>query len=288
MSKRSVAGKPDGFLERLSRLILRQPEDRAQLLQLLHAACARSLLDAEALSIIEGALAASETAVRDIMVPRTQMACIDIEAAPEEIRRFVVASGHSRFPVYSGARDDIVGILHAKDLLRQEKDAPFAINAWLRPAIFIPEGKRLDVLLREFRLSRNHIAVVVDEYGGVAGLVSIEDVLEPIVGDIEDEFDPDAPSADISLDACGGYRVMAQTELDDFNRAFAANLAADGVDTIGGLILSRLGRVPRRNETFLLDGFNVRILRADSRRLQQILVEPLPAPPEAEAGARRD
>lgn len=271
----SAAGKPT-FFERLSSLLLREPEDRAQLLQLLHSACERKLLDADALSITEGALSASETAVRDVMVPRAQMDTIDLNDPLDEVRRIVVDTGHSRFPVHDGDRDNVVGILLAKDLLRLRDGAPFDLRAWLRPAVFIPESKRLDVLLREFRVSRNHMAVVVDEYGGVAGLVTIEDVLEQIVGDIADEYDFDEAEDNIRLDQSGRYRVKAQTEVADFNRAFGCALAAEGVDTVGGLILSRLGRVPRRNESIELDGLYLRVLRADGRRLYTLLVERLP------------
>ncbi|MBW7903920.1 MAG: CBS domain-containing protein [Rhodocyclaceae bacterium] len=279
----SSAGKPT-FFERLSSLLLREPEDRAQLLQLLHSACERKLLDADALSITEGALSASETAVRDVMVPRAQMDTIDLNDPLDEVRRTVVDTGHSRFPVHDGDRDNVVGILLAKDLLRLRDGAPFDLRAWLRPAVFIPESKRLDVLLREFRVSRNHMAVVVDEYGGVAGLVTIEDVLEQIVGDIADEYDFDEAEDNVRLDQSGRYRVKAQTEVADFNAAFGCALAAEGVDTIGGLILSRLGRVPRRNESIELDGLHLRVLRADGRRLYTLLVERLP-PADGDAPA---
>lgn len=279
----SAAGKPT-FFERLSSLLLREPEDRAQLLQLLHSACERKLLDADALSITEGALSASETAVRDVMVPRAQMDTIDLNDPLDEVRRTVVDTGHSRFPVHDGDRDNVVGILLAKDLLRLRDGAPFDLRAWLRPAVFIPESKRLDVLLREFRVSRNHMAVVVDEYGGVAGLVTIEDVLEQIVGDIADEYDFDEAEDNVRLDQSGRYRVKAQTEVADFNAAFGCALAAEGVDTIGGLILSRLGRVPRRNESIELDGLHLRVLRADGRRLYTLLVERLP-PADGDAPA---
>lgn len=279
----SAAGKPS-FFERLSSLLLREPEDRAQLLQLLHSACERKLLDADALSITEGALSASETAVRDVMVPRAQMDTIDLNDPLDEVRRTVVDTGHSRFPVHDGDRDNVVGILLAKDLLRLRDGTPFDLRAWLRPAVFIPESKRLDVLLREFRVSRNHMAVVVDEYGGVAGLVTIEDVLEQIVGDIADEYDFDEAEDNVRLDQSGRYRVKAQTEVADFNAAFGCALAAEGVDTIGGLILSRLGRVPRRNESIELDGLRLRVLRADGRRLYTLLVERLP-PADGDAPA---
>jgi magnesium and cobalt transporter len=261
-----------GFFERLSALLLREPEDREQLIQLLHSACERNLLDADALSITEGALSASETAVRDVMVPRAQMDMLDVSDSAEEILRRVVAAAHSRFPVFDGDRDNVVGVLLAKDLLRLQTDPSFDPRIWLRPVVFIPESKRLNVLLREFRVSRNHMAIVIDEHGGVAGLVTIEDVLEQIVGDIEDEYDFDEAEDNIRLDKSGRYRVKAQTEIADFNAAFGCSLSNESADTVGGLILSQLGRVPKRNETVELGGMQVRVLRADSRRLYTLLV----------------
>ncbi|MBI2308878.1 MAG: CBS domain-containing protein [Rhodocyclales bacterium] len=278
------APKPT-FFERLSSLLLREPEDREQLMQLLHSACERNLLDADALSITEGALSASETAVRDVMVPRAQMEMIDLNDPLGEIRRIVIETAHSRFPVHDGDRDNVVGILLAKDLLRLAGETSFELRDWLRPAVFIPESKRLNVLLREFRVSHNHMAIVVDEYGGVAGLVTIEDVLEQIVGDIEDEYDFDEADDQIRLDQSGRYRVKARTRIDDFNHAFGCALAAEGVDTIGGLILHQLGHVPKRNETIELAGLHFRVLRADRRRVYTLLVEKLPSADDAAPGA---
>ena len=271
------ANKP-GFFERLSSLLLREPEDREQLIQLLHSAFERNLLDADALSITEGALSASETSVRDVMVPRAQMDMIDVDDPVDDIVRQVIAAAHSRFPVHDGNRDNVIGILLAKDLLRLRTDEGFLMRDWLRPVVFIPESKRLNVLLREFRVSRNHMAIVVDEYGGVAGLVTIEDVLEQIVGDIEDEYDFDEADDNIRLDQSGRYRVKAQTQIADFNAAFGCDLSSDGADTVGGVILNQLGRVPRRNESVELEGMQLRVLRADSRRLYTLLVESPSAP----------
>lgn len=270
-----------GFFERLSTLLLREPEDREQLIQLLHAACERNLLDADALSITEGALSASETPVRDVMVPRAQMDMLDIGDSPRDILRKVIATAHSRFPVYDGDRDNVVGVLLAKDLLRLQTDPSFDPRAWLRPVVFIPESKRLNVLLREFRVSRNHMAIVIDEHGGVSGLVTIEDVLEQIVGDIEDEYDIDETEDNIRFEKTGHYRVKAQTAIADFNTAFACSLSDENADTIGGLILGQLGRVPKRNEIVEIGGLKVRVLRADGRRLYTLLV----APPSAQGGA---
>ena len=271
------ANKP-GFFERLSSLLLREPEDREQLIQLLHSAFERNLLDADALSITEGALSASETSVRDVMVPRAQMDMIDVDDPVDDIVRQVIAAAHSRFPVHDGNRDNVIGILLAKDLLRLRTDEGFLMRDWLRPVVFIPESKRLNVLLREFRVSRNHMAIVVDEYGGVAGLVTIEDVLEQIVGDIEDEYDFDEADDNIRLDQSGRYRVKAQTQIADFNAAFGCDLSGEGADTVGGAILNQLGRVPRRNESVELEGMQIRVLRADSRRLYTLLVESPSAP----------
>ncbi|WP_263770683.1 HlyC/CorC family transporter [Propionivibrio soli] len=265
------------FFERLSSLLLREPEDREQLIALLHSAHERNLLDADALSITEGALAASEVSVRDVMVPRAKMEVVSIDDPLEDIVAYVNETGHSRFPVIDGDRENIIGILLAKDLLRIQSEDRFRLREWLRPAVFIPESKRLNVLLREFRVSRNHMAVVVDEYAGVCGLITIEDVLEQIVGDIEDEYDFDEDEGNIRLDQTGRYRVKAQTAIEDFNAAFETHFSNEECDTVGGLILNHLGRVPKRNETVELGGLLFRVQRADSRRLYSLIVTILPA-----------
>jgi magnesium and cobalt transporter len=262
------------LIERLSSLLMRAPEDREQLLQLLRGAFERSLLDADALSIIEGALQVSDMQVRDIMVPRAQMDVIDVDAAPERIAEIAVDTYHSRFPAIGENRDDVVGILLAKDLLRYFAGREFELRDTLRPAVFVPESKRLNVLLREFRASRNHMAIVVDEYGGVAGLVTIEDVLEQIVGDIEDEYDFDEAAGNIVRDNTGRYRVKATTEIEDFNKAFETDLASEDYDTLGGLVIHRLGRLPKRGEVIEVEGLRVQVLRADSRRVHTLLVDP--------------
>ncbi|HTH94428.1 MAG TPA: transporter associated domain-containing protein [Rhodocyclaceae bacterium] len=264
--------KPN-LLERLSSLLMREPEDREQLLSLLHGAFERNLLDADALSIIEGALAVSDMQVRDIMVPRAQMDVVDINDATEKIAADVIAAAHSRYPVIDEHKDDVIGILLAKDLLNCFVDGEFDLRGTLRPAIFIPEAKRLNVLLREFRASHNHMAVVVDEYGGVAGLVTIEDVLEQIVGDIEDEFDFDETADNIVLDNTGRYRVKATTEVEDFNEAFGCDLTHDAYDTVGGFVIHELGRLPKRGETLFHKDLRISILRADSRRVHTLLVD---------------
>ena len=270
------------FIERLTSLLLREPEDREQLLEILHSAYERNLMDADALTIIEGALAASDTRVTDVMIPRAQMFVVDIDDPMNEIIPVVIEAAHSRFPVINGDRDKVLGILLAKDLLRIHTEKNFDLRDWLRPVVFIPESKRLNVLLREFRVSRNHMAIVVNEYGGVAGLVTIEDVLEQIVGDIEDEYDFDEAHDNIRLDTSGRFRVKARTEICDFNEAFSTTFSDEEFDTVGGLILRHLGRVPKRNEIIDIDGTRFQVLRADSRRLYTLLVTP-PAKPEAGA-----
>jgi magnesium and cobalt transporter len=261
-----------GFFERLSSLLLRKPEDREQLIKLLHSAHQRNLLDADALSITEGALAASEISVSDVMVPRAQMEVIDIDDPLDKIIDQLNRTRHSRFPVIDGNRDRVIGLLLAKDFLRLQSDDQFNLRDWLRPAVFIPESKRLNVLLREFRVSHNHMAVVVDEYAGVCGLITIEDVLEQIVGDIEDEYDFDEDEDNIRLDQNGRYRVKAQTTIEDFNTHLGTQFGSEECHTVGGLILHHLGRVPKRSEAVDLNGLRFQILRADSRRLYTLSV----------------
>ncbi|HWA12682.1 MAG TPA: transporter associated domain-containing protein [Burkholderiales bacterium] len=262
-----------GLLERLGALLMREPEDREQLIELLQRSYERSLLDADALGMIEGVMQVSEMQARDIMVPRAQMDVIDIGDAPDKFIPWVIETGHSRFPVIGENKDDVIGILLAKDLLRFYAGEEFNVREMLRPAVFIPESKRLNVLLKDFRSNRNHIAIVVDEYGGVAGLVTIEDVLEQIVGEIEDEFDFDETEANIVLERNGQYRVKAQTGIEDFNRTFGTEFSDEDFDTVGGLVLDHLGRLPKRSEQFRIGDLNVKVLRADSRRLHALLVE---------------
>lgn len=262
------------FFEKLSSLLLGAPEDREQLFQLLRGAYDRNLMDADALSMIEGALSVSEMQVRDIMVPRSQMDIIDINEPLEKTLQFVLDTSHSRFPAIGEDKEDILGILMAKDLLRYFAGKPFDLRTSLRPAVFIPETKRLNVLLREFRASHNHMAIVVDEYGSIAGLVTIEDVLEQIVGDIEDEYDFDEAAGNIVLDNTGRYRVKATTRIEDFNSAFGTSFASDEVDTVGGLVIHHLGRLPKRKEHISLAGLHLQVLRADSRRVHTVLVDP--------------
>jgi magnesium and cobalt transporter len=261
------------LLERLSALIMREPEDRDQLIELLRSARERDLLDAEALAMIEGVLQTSELSARDIMIPRAQMDVIQVDASVEEFLPLVVSTAHSRFPVVGDNRDEVIGILMAKDLLRIFAGEDLRLREILRPAVFIPESKRLNDLLRQFRANRNHIAIVVDEYGGVAGLVTIEDVLEQIVGEIDDEFDFEEAEDNIFTDDDGAHRVRAVTEIADFNTAFSATLPDEHADTVGGLVVHRFGRLPKRGETIAIGGFRFQVLRADSRQVHLLRVE---------------
>jgi len=252
-----------GLIERLSALLLREPEDREQLLALLRSAYQRNLLDADALSMIEGALTVSEMPVRDIMVPRAQMDVIDINDPVDKFIPQVIATAHSRFPVIDQNRDDVIGTLLAKDLLRHYAgEEEFNVREMLRPAVFVPESKRLNVLLREFRASRNHMAIVVDEYGGVAGLVTIED-----------EYDFDEASDNILPEPGGRFRVKALTQIADFNAAFGSHFSDQEHDTLAGLVIAHLGRLPKRGEIVVIEGYKFQVLRADSRRVYTLLVD---------------
>ena len=260
-------------LDRISAFLMREPEDREQLLHLLHSAHERNLLDADALAMIEGVLQVSEMQARDIMIPRSQMDVIDIRDSPAQFIPSVMQTAHSRFPVIGENKDNVIGILLAKDLLRYYAgEEEFNVREMLRPVVFIPESKPLNVLLKEFRASRNHIAIVVDEYGGVAGLVTIEDVLEQIVGDIEDEHDIDEVDEKIVAERGGQYRVKALTELSDFNEIFGTNYNDDEFDTIGGLVLKHFGHIPKRGEQIDFDNMSFKVLRADSRRMHLLQV----------------
>ncbi|MFZ9646170.1 MAG: HlyC/CorC family transporter [Fluviibacter sp.] len=266
------------LIDRFSTMLLREPDDRSELLKLLHGAHERNLVDAEALTIIEGALTVSEMTVRDIMVPRQQMHTLSATQPLAQTIRKVIDSGHSRLPVIGEEDDDVRGIILAKDLLRSIGNSNFRLEDWLRPAMFIPESKPLNVLLREFRISHTHMALVIDEFGSLAGLVTIEDVLEEIVGEIEDEHDQAQLDTDIQLDASGRYRVKAQTPVDRFNEAFSTQFDDQDAHTLGGQIVHYLGRVPRRNESVELNGLLFRVIRADNRRLYSLMVEVLEPP----------
>ena len=276
-----VVDKPT-LLERLSAFLTREPEDREELLHLLHGSFERKLLDADALSIIEGALQVSEMTVRDIMIPRAQMDVVSIEDEPAGFIPFVLETRHSRFPIIGENKDDVIGILLAKELLNYYANPEsFDLRDTLRPAVFVPESKRLNVLLRDFRANRNHIAIVVDEYGGVSGLVTIEDVLEQIVGDIEDEYDFDEAEDNMIPEANGRYRVKAQTEIADFNAVVGADFSDEEYNTVGGLVLQGFKRLPKRGESTTIGNFRFKVIRADSRRIYTMQVEKLtPIPDE--------
>ncbi len=272
--------------KKLAALLIRAPEDRDQLTQLLRESHGKGVLDDDAMSMIEGVLQVATLAARDIMVPRSQMDVIDIREPASEFMPTVIATAHSRFPVVDGERDNVIGILHAKELLRLYADDSIDVRDLLRPAVFIPESKRLNVLLREFRVDRYHLAIVVDEYGGVAGLITIEDVLEQIVGNIEDEFDFEEEADNIVQvepdDQGARFRIKAATEISQFNTAFAAKLSESDFDTIGGLITDQLGRVPHRGEMVELGGFRFNILRADARQVQLVIVQRMPEVTDSE------
>jgi magnesium and cobalt transporter len=268
------------LLERLTALISPEPENRAELLEILHDAHERNLIDADALSMIEGVFQVSDLSARDIMIPRSQMDMVDISKPIEDWLPMVLKTAHSRFPAVEGERDKVVGILLAKDLLRYYAEESFDVRDMLRPAVFIPESKRLNVLLADFRANRNHMAVVVDEYGGVAGLITIEDVLEQIVGDIEDEYDFDEEEDNILAVSAGKtglhWRVKALTEIEQFNEALGTDFSDEDVDTIGGLVANHQGRVPHKGDVFEIDRLRFEVLRADARQVHVLLVEKLP------------
>jgi len=267
---RPSTGSPArSWLHRLSHAWKDELRDRDHLRQLLHDAQRRNIIDTDALVMIEGVLQVAEMQVRDIMVPRSQMVVVERDAPMDEILPVITNSGHSRFPVVGESRDEVVGLLLAKDLLVNFVNGQgprFNLRDALRPAVFIPESKRLNVLLKEFRASRNHMAIVVDEYGGVAGLVTIEDVLEQIVGEITDEHDTEEGEF-IKKHNESVYIVKALTPIDVFNDYFGTVFSDEEFDTLGGLIMQRLGHLPKRGEVMDLDQFHIRVLRADSRRI---------------------
>lgn len=262
------------WLERISDALSREPRNRSQLMELLRDAEQRQLLDPYALVMMEGVLEVSEMQVRDVMIPRAQMVVVEYDQSPEEIIPIVVESAHSRFPVVGENKDEVVGILLAKDLLTYfsaPDKSTFNLREVLRPAVFIPESKRLNMLLREFRSNRNHMAIVVDEYGGIAGLVTIEDVLEEIVGEIEDEHDIDDDVLIMKI-SDSRYTVKGETPIEDFNSEIGAEFSDADFDTIGGLVTTTFGRVPKRAESVALGAFNFKVLRADGRRIQLLQV----------------
>lgn len=263
------------WVERLTQFLSGTPQNRADLEGLLELAVNNELIDDDAKTIMEGALSVSDMQVRDIMIPRAQMTVIKIDAELDEALPQIIHAAHSRFPVIDDNLDNVIGILLAKDLLPLilEREPEFDLRRLLRPAVVVPESKRLNVLLREFRQNRNHMAIVIDEYGGVAGLVTIEDVLEEIVGEIEDETDVDE-GLDIRKISPTDFFVKAQTPIEDFNEHFGVSFSNEEFDTIGGLVVNAFGHVPTRSETTYLQRFEFKVVNADQRRLLSLRVTP--------------
>jgi magnesium and cobalt transporter len=266
---------PKSLLDRLADFLSPQPtspsERRQELIDTLREAQSEGLIDADALSMIEGVFQVGELCARDILVPRAQIDWIDINLPLPEIVKTVIEAAHSRFPVFEGTRDNVIGILLAKDLLRHATEKDFQVRDWLRPAVFIPESKRLSVLLRDFKDNRNHLAVVVDEYSGIAGIITIEDVLEQIVGDIEDEHDIDEEADNIiSLDN-GDLRIKGITELEQLNEELGTHFEAEDIETVAGLVIQHLGRVPKMGEVIEMDGIEFEVQRADPRQVHILL-----------------
>ena len=271
------------WLERISSAFSGEPDTREELVAILRDAQGDGLIDADTLRMMEGAISVSELTVGDVMISRSQMVSLPIAAKFLDLMKEVVESGHSRFPVHGDNKDEILGILLAKDLLRGvvADNGPGDIHGLLRPAVLIPESKKLNLLLKEFRLSRNHMAIVVDEYGGVAGLVTIEDVLEQIVGKIDDEHDDaEDDSALIAAQADGQYVVDALTPIGDFNERFGAGFPDDEYDTIGGLVTEAIGHLPEVGEELTLDRFEFRVIRADARRVRAFQVAVMAPDPQ--------
>jgi len=265
-----------GWLERLGMALTGEPSSRSELVETLRAAEQRQLLDAEALSIIEGALVVADMQAREIIIPRSQVVVVRMDMTPEELLPVVIDSGHSRFPVLGDGPDDVVGILLAKDLLPlaiKGRKTKFNLRDLLRPCTAIPESKRLNILLQEFRATHNHLAVVYDEYGGVSGIVTIEDVLEQIVGDIEDEYDLGDEDF-IKSHAAGDFTIKALTPIDEFNEYFGAKFSENEYDTIGGIVTQHFGHLPQRDEEINIEGYHFKVLNADNRRIHLLHLVP--------------
>ena len=264
-----------GWWSRLFPIRGDEPRGRAGIIEFLTECRSRGLLASDEHTMLKGVLEVSETQVRDIMIPRSHMVVLDLDEPPEVVLGTIMDSGHSRFPVIGEDRDEVIGILLAKDLLRRfgehKESDRLIVDDLLRPPVFIPESKRLNALLTQFRESRNHMAIVVDEYGGVAGLATIEDVIEQIVGDIGDEHDPEAAEQILDL-GDGRHSVLALTRIEDFNESFSVQLSDDEYDTVGGLVMHELGRLPRRGEVLEFGGFSFKVLRADRRRIHALEV----------------
>jgi len=285
---RTAKNSSKSLLDRLLSLVRREPEDREGIKAVLEAAHDRELLDAESYSMIKGALAVSERTVADIMVPRSRMDLLDIALPLPQLLATVIETAHSRFPVYENDRDNIIGILLAKDLLRCMLEPGIEVRGLVRPAVFIPETKRLNVLLRDFRASRNHQAIVIDEHGGISGLVTMEDVLEEIVGDIEDEFDEDDETS-IFPEGENQWRLLAATEISHFNDVLGTDMPDDDYDSVGGWLGGELGRIPRRGDSAVHGDLRIEVLRADARRALWLRARRVPiAPFPDDVGAPRE
>ena len=277
MSEDHTSNEQKSWFGKITQVFAQEPKTREELLDVIRAAHHNKLLDNEALAIVEGAIQVADLQVRDIMVPRSQVISISAEQSPREFLPSVISAAHSRYPVVGESLDDVIGVLLAKDLLPlilQDDQHSFNIKDLLRPATFVPESKRLNVLLREFRANHSHMAIVIDEYGGVAGLVTIEDVLEQIVGDIEDEHDIEEDSYIRPLPS-GDFLVKALTPIDSFNEFFDRGFPDDEFDTVAGLVMNAFGHLPKRNEIIEIDGFRFRVLNADSRRVHMLRVSQL-------------
>jgi len=269
----SSGAESRGWLEKLGRALGGEPRSRDDLIELLRDVSEQGLIEPETLTMLEGALEVDELQVRDVMIPRSHMVVIPAQASLAESVPMIIESGHSRFPVVGEDKDEIRGILLAKDLLQLVSGEKLELDDLLRPAVIIPESKRLNVLLREFRVSKNHMAIVVDEYGGVSGLITIEDVLEEIVGDIDDEHDADAVEDIRKLDETR-YLVQALTTIDDFNETLGTRFSDEDYDTIGGLVVAEFGRLPEPGEVIEIDEWQFKVTAADDRRLHAMDVSP--------------
>ncbi|GIU47235.1 CNNM family magnesium/cobalt transport protein CorC [Shewanella algidipiscicola] len=266
-----------GWFEKVSQLFQGEPQSRDELVEVIHDAELREVISEDTREMIKGVLEVSDLRVRDIMIPRAQIVALKIDSTVEELLSTVIGSAHSRFPVVNEDKDHIEGILLAKDLLKygfKNNDEPFSLGQVIRPAVVVPESKRVDVLLKEFRSQRYHMAIVVDEYGGVSGLVTIEDILEEIVGEIEDEFDHDsAEETEIRQVGKQLYMVKALTPIEDFNEKFGTHFSDEEFDTVGGLVSHAFGHLPERNEKVMIDDIEFKVISADTRRLVQLRVK---------------
>ncbi len=265
ISTESAKASRPRLIDRLLSLVRREPEDREGIMTVLDAARARNLIDSDSYSMLKGALAFSEQTVVDVMVPRARMDLLDVNDSIATLLPDIIETAHSRFPVFEESRDNIIGVVMTKDLLRHMVDPTLTLRDLVRPAVFIPETKRLNVLLQEFRSKRNHIAVVIDEHGGITGLVTLEDILEQIVGEIEDEYDV-AGEQTIFSDGAQAWRVLATTEIEAFNSALNTNLPDGDYDTVGGWLAHALGRIPHRGDFCVHEDLRIEVMRADARR----------------------